>query len=131
MEKKEKNITLVASESNDKGWFNVYIDFSGHKEYLMPHRNNTRIYKMLCSGISIEALQRVAKKEAADMTISQYRYVGEKGKLKLKRIKNRSRKLENSIDHLLLVAKEYLEERKSEDRIEEAKLLIPHLMRAG
>ena len=37
-EKLNRNVKIVAGNGMKDGWFDIYLDFSGNREYLMPHR---------------------------------------------------------------------------------------------
>ena len=38
--RKENNIKVVAENAGQEHGFNIFIDFSGQREYLMYHRHN-------------------------------------------------------------------------------------------
>jgi len=52
-----RNIRIVA-EPNGMDGFEVFIDFSGSREYLMSHRYNSFLYNMLKKGASLEEIKR-------------------------------------------------------------------------
>ena len=41
-ERISRNVRLEAEGTQEQDWFDIYIDFSGSREYLMPHRKNDR-----------------------------------------------------------------------------------------
>lgn len=56
--RKENNIRIIAENSFNNHGFNVYIDFSGQREYLMFHRHNGMLYNILKDGICLSELRR-------------------------------------------------------------------------
>ena len=51
--------TLVFAENNgNQGGFNVYLEFSGKREYIFTHRHNGAMYNMLKDGFCIGDLKR-------------------------------------------------------------------------
>ncbi len=110
MNQRIRNVRLIAEESDLRNWFDIYIDFSGSREYLMPHRRNTNIYNLLKDGIRIDDLERDSRKVISDISLSERRYNKGAVNLRLKCRKNKSRQLENSIEHLLIVVDEYLKD---------------------
>ena len=39
-------------------WFDIYLEFSGQREYLTSHRYNSRLYKVLKDGIYLDDFRR-------------------------------------------------------------------------
>ena len=107
-EKLNRNVKIVADDGMKDGWFDIYLDFSGNREYLMPHRQNDRLYSLLKDGLRIEELERNASRVISDASLSGKRYLRSDINLRLKCRKNWARKLENTIDHLVTVANEYI-----------------------
>lgn len=56
-----RNVKVLAKKSDKLKGFDVYIDFSGKREYLIYHRPNQELYQVLKNGISLEALHRSSK----------------------------------------------------------------------
>ncbi len=56
--RKNNNITIVAENKRYDTGFNIYIDFSGQREYLMTHRHHNDLYQLLSRGISLSELKR-------------------------------------------------------------------------
>ncbi len=102
------NLKLVAKDNMKKGIFAIYLDYSGKREYIMSHRYNAAIYNILVEGISLSELYRSKRKIVSSISMPGHRY--SKGDIhpRLKCKKNQSRKLENSLEHILSVANEYL-----------------------
>lgn len=43
---KPKNLRIIASNAEGRRGFNIYLDFSGKKEYLTYHRHNAFRYSL-------------------------------------------------------------------------------------
>lgn len=108
MNRKNRNVKVIAKGSRRKGWFDIYIDFSGRQEYLMSHRKNEYLFRLLKVGVGIEEVERNMQKLVSSVSLSGCRYMKGRNNPRLKRRKNQSRKLENSVDHLLTVVNEYI-----------------------
>jgi len=109
-EKLNRNVKIVVDNGMKDGWFDIYLDFSGTREYLMPHRQNKRLYSMLKDGLRIEELERNATRAVSDVSLSGKRYLRGGINPRLKCRKNQARKLENSISHLVTVANDYIQD---------------------
>lgn len=108
-----RNVKLIADYAEGSGQidgFNIYIDFSGNREYLMFHRSNGRLFSLLKLGISISELERSIPKVVSKTSLSGRRYSKGGTNKRLKCRKNESRKIENTIEHVVTVANDYLEE---------------------
>lgn len=112
-----RNVKIIAKGNRRQEWFDIYIDFSGKQEYLMSHRRNEYLFCLLSAGISIEEMERNMQKMISSMSLSGYRYMKGRNNPRLKRRKNQSRKLENSVWHLLTVVNEYIYEDEDEYRM--------------
>ena len=114
MKKTETNTRVFATEGND-GWFNIYVSDSGSLEYVMSHRRNDRIYELLKNGVRLGELEHMKKglKNRQDETMERF----SKGNYnsRYKSMKNRQRKNVNSLDHIILVIKEYMCDRATAD----------------
>lgn len=108
MNRQNRNVKVIAKGSRRKGWFDIYIDFSGKQEYLMSHRWNGYLFCLLKAGRSIEEIERNMQKFVSSVSLSGYRHIRGRNNPQLKRRKNQSRKLENSVEHLLAVVNEYI-----------------------
>ena len=104
MENKYKyNVSLTAKRNEKFSGFDIYINYLGNSEYLMHHRHNEILFSKLKDGIAINELERCKQRLVTDVCIS-----GRMSRLKTR--KNYSQKIENSINHLINVANEYLED---------------------
>ena len=90
-----KNTRIIA-ERTENGHMNIYLICSGEKIFLMQHRYNFKMFSLLKDGIQMEQLRR---------STECYKLRGWKRNPSQRR---RSRTLENSLHHLLIVAEEYL-----------------------
>lgn len=55
------NIRIFATSRFDRDGINLYIDFSGRREYLMRYRFNWNLYNYLKRGIPIEELRALSR----------------------------------------------------------------------
>ena len=55
-----RNIRVVAENTDCSPGFNIYLDFSGQREFLMFHRRNGLLYSLLRDGICVGDLARWA-----------------------------------------------------------------------
>ena len=97
--KRNNNIRIIAENRNGERGFNIYLDFSGKREYLMGHRHNGLLYDFLKDGLSVNEMKR-------------WKPTGNV------RMRNRSRgissmRLQNMVEHLILVVDEYMLERSA------------------
>ena len=97
--KRNNNIRVVTENRNGESGFNIYLDFSGKKEYLMGHRHNGLLYDFLKDGISVNEMKR-------------WRPTGTVRK-KNRSSGNHSMRLQNMVEHLILVVDEYMLERSA------------------
>ena len=69
----QSNKATVIAVNNDKhGGFDIYMDFSGQREYLMWHRHNGLLYGMLKDGIRVSEIQRIAQIKRDYRTVLRY-----------------------------------------------------------
>lgn len=105
----KKNMRLIVEGSTEWEWFDIYIDFSGNREYLMPHRPNILLFNLLRGGVTLGELERNMWKMVSDVSLSGKRFKKGQTNPRLKYRKNQARKLENSVGHLINVVNEYIE----------------------
>ena len=113
MNKKNNNIKLVALEGINTEWFDIYMDISGNKEYLMSHRRNNVIFNYLKQGIKITDYNRDIQRFITLLASSKCRFNKGTASAKRKRYKNQMRKLQNSLEHIFTVANDYTYEAES------------------
>lgn len=53
-----RNILVYAVNNGNESGFNIYLDFSGQREYLFTHRHNAPMFNALKSGIPLADMQR-------------------------------------------------------------------------
>lgn len=58
MMRKENNIRIIAENRKNDIGFNIYIELSGQREYLMSHRHNGMLFNVLKDGIYLNELRR-------------------------------------------------------------------------
>ena len=63
----ERNVTVIAENNGNASGFNVYLDFSGQREYLMWHRHNGFIFGILRHGRKLSDLRRLTGRERREM----------------------------------------------------------------
>lgn len=108
--KARRNIKLVADWTYKNAWFDIYIDCSGGREHLMSHRRDRRIYDLLKDGVRITELERSASKLVSDVSLYGCKCARNGSGQNRKCRKNRAKKLDNPIAHLINVANEYIAE---------------------
>ena len=98
MKVKEYNMRVIAENNGNRDGFNIYLDFSGQREFLMYHRHNGLLFGLLKNGMRTEALRRWTPSRAAKEVCSFNR----------KRVCGRMNQM---VRHLLEVVDDYLFER--------------------
>ncbi len=87
--KKENNIRILAENNKNLDGFNIFVVFSGQREYLMFHRHNGLLYNHLKNGVILRDLRRWRPSRPSD------------------------KKLFGMIRHLLRVVDEHITEREA------------------
>ena len=59
MKRYSRNIWVVAENNGNQDGFNIYLEFSGQREYLMTHRHSGILYGLLKDGVRLVELQRM------------------------------------------------------------------------
>lgn len=60
MKNQERRIKVVAVNNYKvESKFDIYLEFSGHREWLMMHRHSGILYGILKDGISLNELRRI------------------------------------------------------------------------
>lgn len=108
-ERIRRNVRLEATVGNHS-LLDIYIVVSGSRQYLMSHRMDERLFSLLKNGVSMNELERRTRKALSDIAKTGNRYSKGKTDPRLKCRKNQSSKLENTVNHLMHVAREYLAE---------------------
>ena len=93
MKKSLRNVRIIAANNGSRTGFNIYLDYSGHREFLVYHRHNGLLYNLLKDGIWADTLRRQVPRNGG-------------GK---KRI--RGRRFRGMVSHLLDVVDAYDDER--------------------
>ena len=93
--------TLVFAENNgNQSGFNVYLEFSGKREYIFTHRHNGVMYNMLKDGICIGDLKRGIRDMNPSLLSRNRIYVSD------------TKQLWNSMRYLVVVIDEYIDYRE-------------------
>ena len=98
------NNRILAENNENSSGFDIWLDFSGERHYLMHHRHNAMMYILLKDGISLGELARWRSENAAIVK----RYFGG---LSIRQID----KMTNSVVHVLKTVDAYLAEMQDTD----------------
>lgn len=101
MKKGNRNIKVVAENIKNENGFNIYLVFSGKKEYLMQHRHNGLLYGFIKDGVCIEDIRRWSRGEQIPVKGATRRRSGQT-----------FHRLDKSIRYLLANADKYIQERE-------------------
>jgi len=96
MKNNMRNVKVTAINNGSLNGFNIYLDFSGQREFLMYHRHNGLLYALLKDGIRADELHR--------WTPANGRGERSRGATKL---------LAGMVSHLLDVVDDYISEREA------------------
>ena len=96
MKNTNPNTHILADTHHIDGGFDIYLEFSGKREYLIMHRYNPFLYAALKNGVSLEQWRR-EKAWKPNSGVRNGRMV---------------RQLENAAKHLNAVIDDYLEHRE-------------------
>lgn len=95
-----RNIRVVAENNGTVDGFNIYLDFSGQREFLMFHRHNGLLYELLKDGIRLDDLGRLEpRKYYSSANCPRHAH------------RSRAKKLESGVNHLQDVITDYILER--------------------
>ena len=100
MKRYNRNILVLAENNGMLQGFNIYLVFSGQREYLITHRHNGAMYGMLKDGIRLADLQRGVRE--MNIPIPRDRRKGI--------IDNEQ--LRSNMRYLMAVIEEYIEDRE-------------------
>jgi len=100
MKRYSRNILVLAENNGNLHGFNIYLVFSGQREYLITHRHNGAMYGMLKDGIRLADLQRGVRE--MNIPIPRGR---RKGIID-------TEQLRSSMRYLMVVIDEYIEDRE-------------------
>ncbi len=95
-----RNIRVCAENQWDVNGFNILLDCSGQKEYLMFHRHNGLLFGLLKDGIAVDDLRRWRPADWNGCTSSRIE-------------KRNSSKIYGMVGHLLCVIDEYMVEKEA------------------
>lgn len=100
MKRYSRNILVFAENNGNQQGFNVYLAFSGQREYLFTHRHNGAMFRMLKDGIRLADLQRSVRE--MNLPALCGRHTGF----------TVTKQLRNSMRYLMMVIDEYIEDRE-------------------
>jgi hypothetical protein len=96
----ENNIKVVVRDRNNRGGYDVFLDFSGSLEYLMSFKYSYALHSVLMrKEWTVGEIRRMKPHKEWN-----YRWGG----------KDKARKLDSSVKHLLDVIDWYLEDRRGD-----------------
>ena len=96
MKNNMRNVRVTAINNGSLDGFNIYLDFSGQREFLMHHRHNGLLFGMLKDGMRADELRRWTPATGR----------GE-------RSRSATKQLTGMISHLLDVVDDYIVEREA------------------
>ena len=96
MKKIYRNIRVLAVNNGNRRGFNVYVEFSGQREYLMTHRHNGPMFMLLKDGISYADIKRCNPDKVLALSPA---WKGRKDSVK---VGNMIRHLQRTIDEYLV-----------------------------
>ena len=96
---RENDIRVFAVKNKSKSGINIYLDFSGQREYVMTRRSNYILYNVLKDGRNLAELRRMRS------------VVRLSGSERTKSIRTTSARAERSLRFLLKCIDEYLFDR--------------------
>ena len=100
MKRYNRNIMVFAENNANRCGFNVYLVFSGQREYLFTHRHNGPMYSVLKDGVRLADMQRGVR----EMNIPTL--CGRRGGIPV------TKQLRNSMRYLMVMIDEYITDRE-------------------
>ena len=91
----KNNVKVFAVNCENTSGFNIYLDFSGRREYVMSHRHNGLLYQVMKDGIHLNELMR--KKPHRIFPKYGIQYYG-----------TTSAKAERQLNHVIRVIEDYI-----------------------
>ena len=107
-EKVKNGYKLVARKGIKDESFDIYIHYLGIEYYLMSHRNNETLYSLISKGMTTYEIKQSEQKLISGASLAGKRFCKGATYPRLKAKKNWSRKLENSINHIMTVAEDFI-----------------------
>ena len=102
------NYRIIAENHGNITGFDIWLDLSGRRHYLMYHRHNAALYILLKDGISLGDLARWKPENASIVK----RYFGGLSKRHIDR-------MTHAVEHVLKTAEAYLAEMQETDITEQ------------
>ena len=95
-----RNILVIAENNGTSKGFNIYLEFSGQREYLLTHRHNGAIFRMLENGIRLPDLERGIREMDIQLLSGRQTRIAY------------TNQLQNSLRYLMTVIDEYIIDRE-------------------
>ena len=92
-----RNTRVIAENNGTKDGFNIFLDFSGQREYLMYHRHNGLLYGLLKDGAVVADVRRWTPSQMGANRIGR----------------NGAAQLYDVVTHLVSVIDDYMMEREA------------------
>ena len=100
MKRYSRNILVFAENNGNQSGFNVYLEFSGQREYLFTHRHNGAMFRLLKDGIRLDDLQRGIQENNISIPLGS------------KANSIATRQIMNSMRHMMVVIDDYIADRE-------------------
>ena len=100
MKRYSRNILVYAENNGQQPGINIYLEFSGQREYLFTHRHNGIMFKMLKDKKRLDDLQRAIHNNSIQIPCS-YQLSS-----------NSKEQIMNSIRYMMVVIDDYIVDRE-------------------
>lgn len=105
MEKQFRNLKMVATEGTNPGYFDIYLEFSGRREFMMEHRWNRELYHLMKAGVTMDEFERKKVRLIRQITLAGRRY----GKARVSCRKNHAKKMDQTVGFIIKAVYEHLD----------------------
>ena len=100
MKRYSRNIMVYAENNGNQSGFNIFLEFSGQREYLVTHRHNGAMYKVLKNGVRLDDMQRGIQEMSMSSLCGRHSSIAATNQLR------------NSMQYLMVVIDEYISDRE-------------------
>ena len=97
--KNNQNAKLFAVAREDQD-FDIYLDLSGDAFYVMTHRKNAYVFRLLKNGVYLSDLERLIGKTKTELSYMGRKYHHGCLNHRYKTCRNYARKTENTLRHI-------------------------------
>lgn len=104
----ESRALLKAVENGTDGTFNVLLQVDGFDHYLMSHRENGLLFMLMKDGITPMDFNRKVRSLSSSIGVGTKRRTSEGRTERKNAFRSQSRRLQNSANHILKVADDYM-----------------------